>query len=97
MDIDLGFISLKRGGWFGTKITLNRFRGVWYCHIREYMLDGDSGRWFPTKKGISIPAESADLAGALLVEAGDEYAKAMRKELEFDNPQLELFDDLSGE
>ena len=30
---------------------------IFYIHIREYSLDGDTGYWFPTKSGYAILAD----------------------------------------
>lgn len=55
-EYDFGFIKPPIKGK-GIKLTLNKFRGNWYLHLREYIEDPDAGLWYPTSKGISIDSE----------------------------------------
>lgn len=41
---------------FQVRLTINRFRGVEYLHLRRYYLDF-SEEWKPTKEGVSMPLE----------------------------------------
>jgi hypothetical protein len=49
------------------------------------MMDGDTGAWFPTKSGFSIPADEVTSLLPLLEEAGDLMAQKYRRDnqLEF--------------
>ena len=68
MNIDIGEAYRKPNGNI-VKITLNEFREVFYVHIREYSLDGDTGYWFPTKSGYAILADEVSSIIPLLEEA----------------------------
>ena len=57
------------------KVTINEFRDKLYLHIREYGMDGDTGQWFPTKTGFSIPADEVSSLLPLLEEASELVAK----------------------
>lgn len=74
MNIDLGTAFHKSNG-NAVKVTINEFRDTLYLHIREYMMDGDTGQWFPTKSGYSIPADEVSSLLPLLEEASDLVAK----------------------
>ena len=39
---------------FQVRLTINRFRGVEYLHLRKYYLDF-SEEWLPTKDGVAMP------------------------------------------
>ena len=67
------------------KVTINEFRDKLYLHIREYSMDGDTGQWFPTKTGFSIPADEVSSLLPLLEEASELVAKRY-----IWNTQLEL-------
>lgn len=69
-EYDLGFVYKNDNGK-GLKVTLSCFRGNWYTHLREYVYDGDTDRWFPTKKGIAVKAEHVDLVAHLFSQAGE--------------------------
>jgi len=85
MNIDLGTAFHKNNG-NAVKVTINEFRDILYLHIREYMMDGDTGYWFPTKSGYSIPADEVSSLLPLLEEASDIVAKRYihSKQLELD-------------
>lgn len=51
------------------RVSVNNFRNIWYIHIREYRLDGDTGNWFPTPKGYAMSAEGLDSVIELLQDA----------------------------
>ena len=68
MNIDIGEAYRKPNGNI-VKVTLNEFREVFYVHIREYSLDGDTGYWFPTKSGYAILADEVSSIIPLLEEA----------------------------
>jgi hypothetical protein len=74
MNIDFGTAFHKANG-NAVKVTINEFRDNLYLHIREYSMDGDTGQWFPTKSGFSIPADEVDSIIPLLQEASKEVAK----------------------
>jgi hypothetical protein len=84
MNYDFGTAFHKRNG-NAVKVTINEFRDIVYLHIREYMMDGDTGVWFPTKSGFSIPADEVTSLLPLLEEAGDLMAQKYRRDnqLEF--------------
>lgn len=41
---------------FQVRLTINRFRGVEYIHLRKYYLDF-SEEWMPTKDGVAMPLD----------------------------------------
>lgn len=41
---------------FQIRLTINRFRGVEYIHLRKYYLDF-SEEWMPTKDGVAMPLD----------------------------------------
>lgn len=41
---------------FQIRLTINRFRGVEYLHVRKYYMDF-SEEWLPTKDGVSMPLD----------------------------------------
>jgi len=84
MNIDFGTAFHKNNG-NAIKVTLNEFRGILYLHIREYMMDGDTGAWFPTKSGYSFSADEVSSLIPLLEDA----AEAVAKRYEY-TTQLEL-------
>ena len=59
MEKDFGIAYNKRID-VGVKITAGEFRDKMHIHIREYALDGDNGRMFPTKSGYAILGENLD-------------------------------------
>lgn len=40
--------------FFQVRLTINRFRGVEYIHLRKYYLDFDE-TWKPSSEGIAMP------------------------------------------
>lgn len=84
MNIDFGTAFHKPNG-NAVKVTINEFRDVLYLHIREYAMDGDTGYWFPTKSGFSIPADEVSSLIPLLEDASEAVAKRYMY-----NTQLEL-------
>ena len=68
MNIDIGEAYRKPNGNI-VKVTLNEFREIFYVHIREYSLDGDTGYWFPTKSGYALLADEVSSIIPLLEEA----------------------------
>lgn len=90
MEIDLGFVGYITEDK-AIKITINEFRGVEYIHIREYMRDGDTGHWYPTKKGLALRPEHVDMAAYLLDKAGDILTEIYLEKLGGER-QLDLFD-----
>lgn len=93
MEIDLGFVGYLSEDK-AIKITINEFRGQEYIHIREYMLDGDTGNWFPTKKGLAIRPEHVDMAAHLLEKAGEIMTKIYANKIgNIVNNQLSLFNE----
>lgn len=84
MNIDFGTAFHKPNG-NAVKVTINEFRDKLYLHIREYAMDGDTGCWFPTKSGFSIPADEVSSLIPLLEDA----SKAVAKRYEY-STQLKL-------
>ncbi len=84
MNIDFGTAFHKPNG-NAVKVTVNEFRDQLYLHIREYAMDGDTGQWYPTKSGYSMPADEVSSLVPLLEAAGEEVAKRFVW-----NTQLEL-------
>ena len=74
MDIDFGTAFHKPNG-NAVKVTMNTFREKTYLHIREYMMDGDTGAWFPTKSGFSMPADEVSSLIPLLEDASEAIAQ----------------------
>ena len=68
MNIEIGEAYRKPNGNI-VKVTLNEFREIFYIHIREYSLDGDTGYWFPTKSGYALLADEVSSIIPLLEEA----------------------------
>ena len=85
MNIEIGEAYRKPNGNI-VKITLNEFREVFYIHIREYSLDGDTGYWFPTKSGYAILADEVSSIIPLLTEAESIISKKYKRDnqLSFD-------------
>jgi hypothetical protein len=84
MSSDLGVAFYKNNG-NAVKVTVNEFRDNWYLHIREYIMDGDTGAWYPSKSGYSIPADEVSSLIPLLQKA--EKLVTQRHKI---NNQLEL-------
>ena len=84
MNIDFGTAFHKPNG-NAVKVTVNEFRDQIYLHIREYTMDGDTGQWYPTKSGYSMPADEVSSLIPLLEAAGEQVAKRFVW-----NTQLEL-------
>lgn len=84
MNIDFGTAFHKPNG-NAVKVTVNEFRDQIYLHIREYAMDGDTGQWYPTKSGYSMPADEVSSLIPLLEAAGEQVAKRFVW-----NTQLEL-------
>lgn len=74
MNIDFGTAFHKPNG-NAVKVTVNEFNDKLYLHIREYMMDGDTGYWFPTKTGFSMPADEVSSLIPLLEDASEVVAK----------------------
>jgi len=74
LNIDFGTAFHKPNG-NAVKVTVNEFRDKLYLHIREYAMDGDTGQWYPTKSGYSMPADEVSSLIPLLSQAGEEVAK----------------------
>ena len=85
MNIEIGEAYRKPNGNI-VKITLNEFREVFYIHIREYSLDGDTGYWFPTKSGYALLADEVSSIIPLLEEAETIISKKYKRDnqLSFD-------------
>ena len=85
MNIEIGEAYCKPNGNI-VKVTLNEFRDVFYIHIREYSLDGDTGYWFPTKSGYAILADEVSSIIPLLTEAETIISKKYKRnnQLSFD-------------
>ena len=84
MNIDFGTAFHKPNG-NAVKVTVNEFRDQLYLHIREYAMDGDTGQWYPTKSGYSMPADEVSSLVPLLEAAGERVDKRF-----IWNTQLEL-------
>ena len=88
MNIDFGTAFHKPNG-NAVKVTINEFREQLYLHIREYTMDGDTGMWYPTKTGFSIPADEVSSLIPLLQEAAELVANRficnIQLELELEN------------
>ena len=41
---------------FQVRLTINRFRGVEYLHVRRYYFDFNEV-WMPSKEGVSMPLD----------------------------------------
>lgn len=87
MNIDFGTAFHKPNG-NAVKVTINEFRDKLYLHIREYAMDGDTGHWFPTKTGFSIPADEVSSLIPLLqdaeIEVGKKYIHSKQLELDLE-------------
>ena len=85
MNIDIGEAYRKPNGNI-VKVTLNEFREIFYIHIREYSLDGDTGYWLPTKSGYALLADEVSSIIPLLEEAETIISKKYKRDnqLSFD-------------
>ena len=88
MNIDFGTAVHKAYG-NAVKVTINEFRDTLYLHIREYTMDGDTGQWYPTKTGFSMPTDEVSSIVPLLQEASEAVAQRYvwntQLELELEN------------
>jgi hypothetical protein len=73
MTNDYGVAFYKNNG-NAVKVTVNEFRDNLYLHIREYIMDGDTGVWYPSKSGYSIPADEVSSLIPLLQKAEEDVA-----------------------
>jgi hypothetical protein len=73
MTNDYGVAFYKNNG-NAVKVTVNEFRDNLYLHIREYIMDGDTGVWYPSKSGYSIPADEVSSIIPLLQKAEEDVA-----------------------
>lgn len=73
MKNDYGVAFYKNNG-NAVKVTVNEFRDNLYLHIREYIMDGDTGVWYPSKSGYSIPADEVSSIIPLLQKAEEDVA-----------------------
>lgn len=85
MDKDFGIVYIKKRSEARIKVTINTWYDILYLHIREYGFDGDTGKLFPTKKGITIDPEELDTLIEKLEEVSQYIAKSYKKteQLEF--------------
>jgi hypothetical protein len=67
MEKDFGAVYVRENG-NRVKVTLNDFKGKFYLHIRDYGLDGDTGKVFPLPKGITIDPGEVDTLIEILME-----------------------------
>ena len=79
--IDFGIVCIKGNSGNALKVTANTFNNKRYLHIREYMLDGDTGKLFPTKTGVSMDPNELDS----LIEILDNANKVLNKSLHYRN------------
>ena len=86
-NVDFGIVARKNNGNL-IKVTMNKFRGQLYVHIREYGVDGDDGSQFPLPKGITIPPEEVDTTIELLNEVSKKLTELDRGK---NSKQLYLF------
>lgn len=83
--IDSGPLFRKDNGRI-LKVTINKFRGKIYIHIREYDLDGDTNIWFPTSKGYALTEETLSVVVDALESAHEYLASTFKyegKQIEF--------------
>lgn len=86
MEKDFGIAYSKRPHT-GVKITASEFRGNMYIHIREYTLDGDTGKMYPTKSGYAMPGEHLDSVIYRLEQVSNflgHYYRQDKNQLSFD-------------
>jgi len=83
---DYGIAYLKEPSNNPVKVTASEFRGKIYIHIREYIVDGDTGAQYPTKNGYAITGDNLDLVISLLEKASYDLGKVFK-----DQKQLSLF------
>lgn len=61
MEIDFGVVYVKEtGSQPRIKVILSEWYKKWYLHIREWNMDGDTGKLFPTTKGIALNPDELD-------------------------------------
>lgn len=78
-DIDYGVAYIKHNSGNRIKVTMNTFREITYIHIREYVLDGDTNKLYPTKSGYAILAEELDSVIELLEQASKSLGADFKK------------------
>ena len=88
MNLDIGVAYNTKSG-NRLKIEIGYFDKMdqYYVHIREFMMDGDTGAWFRTAKGYAILAEEVDSVITLLQVASDKLTErfyAEQKQLKFE-------------
>lgn len=60
-EIDFGVVYIKKTGANPRiKVMMSEWFGTWYLHIREWNMDGDTGKLFPTSKGIALDPNELD-------------------------------------
>lgn len=68
---------------FQIRLTINRFRGVEYLHVRKYYMDF-SEEWMPTKDGVSMPLDLTN-SKELFIGLVEILSLAETKEVILDN------------
>lgn len=86
LNEDLGIAYVKMPSEMAVRVTISEFRDKIYVHIREYGIDIEEFRWFPTKSGYAIHAEGLESVIALLEKASSIYNAYYddRQQLRFD-------------
>jgi len=86
-ELDIGAAYIKPISGNKVTVKMNQFRGQVYVHIREYGMDGDTGKFFPTKNGYAILGEEVDSVIEKLEIASNLLAEFYRRntnQYEFD-------------
>ena len=86
MEIDFGVVYVKEtGSQPRIKVILSEWYKKWYLHIREWNMDGDTGKLFPTTKGIAINPDELDAMIETLEEVNIHWNRKWRHhdQLEF--------------
>jgi hypothetical protein len=86
-EIDFGIVYIKQTGSMPrVKVKLSEWYGKWYLHIREWNMDGDTGKLFPTSKGIALDPNELDSIIKVLEQVSTHLSKKFKNhhQLEFD-------------
>ena len=85
-EIDFGIVYVKQtGNQPRIKVILSEWYGKWYLHIREWGMDGDTGKLFPTSKGIALNPDELDA----MIETLEKVSTFMGRKFRYHN-QLEF-------
>ncbi len=81
-EIDFGIVYIKKtGNQPRIKVILSEWYKKWYLHIREWGMDGDTGKLFPTNKGIALDPDELDA----MIETLEKVSTHLSREFKYYN------------